>query len=179
MSTPGNFIIPDKTHVQSIPATGQVDGGTLLRFRDAPQGIDNDRFALPIGDTTFWLEIQATLSSTVNRRPTWIQGELVRFKLDGSVDSTGKSRRGIVQPGTTTWADVFSVSEYVDEHDGYFGWTITHGRPADGVLTSPISVTVCIYEAKNALAHHIYRLGGFNRMSDGWVADYAWRVPPS
>ena len=39
MSTPGSLTIVSKGTNQSIPATGPVDGGTLILFTDKAQGI--------------------------------------------------------------------------------------------------------------------------------------------
>lgn len=175
MSTPGNVTLVDKDHDETIGPSGPVEGGTLLRLRDDGQGFDDDRLIVPIGPTDFGLEIQCVFSNTVNRRPTWVQVELVRFKLDGTVDPTGKSRRGIFQPGTTTWADTFHVSEYVDADDGAYGWLVKAGRPSDGVSVAPFRVDVQVWDIVNPLAHQIHRLGGWNVMSDGTVSDKAWK----
>lgn len=179
MSTPGNVTIVSKALTQSIPPTGSVDGGTLLRFRDVGQNVDTDRLALPIGDTSLNLQIQARFATATAKRPTWVQLEVARCRLRNGVwsyDTTGKSRRAVVQPGTTTWADTFSIPETIDSVDGYFGWTLTHGRQTEGGPPDPIEVTVLVYEAKNPLAHQVYRLGGWNEMSDGSVSRDAWRV---
>lgn len=166
MSTPGSLSIPSKGTDQSIPASGAVDGGTLLWFTDAAQGIDNDRFALPTQDTEFQLQLQCVFSSDIPKRPTWVQVELVRITKSGSVtkyDTTAKARRAVVQPGTTTWADVFDASEFVNFEDGLFGWTVTHNA------TSPIKVEANIYKAKNDKASEIHKLGGYNQWSDGTI----------
>lgn len=163
MSTPGSLTIVSKRTNQSIPATGPVDDGTLILFTDKAQGIaDLDRLALPLGDTTFHLQLQVVCSTTVAQRPTWIQVELARLRAT-VVDTTGKARRHIVQPGTTTFPDIFSVEEYVNDMDGEFGWTITHNG------TAPITVQVAVYKAKNELASLIHRSGGYNRWSDGTI----------
>lgn len=162
MSTPGSLTIVSKGTGQVIPATGPVDYGTLIRFRDPAQGLDLDRLALPLGDTTFHLQLQVLFSTTVAGRPTWVQVELARLR-SSFVDTTGKARRHIVQPGTTTFPDIFSVEEFVNDTDGEFGWTITHNG------TAPITVQVAVYKAKNELASLIHRSGGYNRWSDGTI----------
>lgn len=166
MSTPGSFSVPSKGTDQLVNAAGNVDGGTLLWFTDAAQSIDGDRFPLPTGDTHFELQLQCVFSSDIPKRPTWVQVELCRITKSGSTtfyDTTGKARRAIVQPGTTTWADTFDVSEFVNADDGLFGWTVTHNA------TAPIRVEVDIFKAKNEKASVIHKLGGFNQWSDGTV----------
>lgn len=191
MSIPGDITIADKTHVQVIPPTGDVDGGTLLRFRDPNHRVaqeevvpvDVDRIALPVGRTKFHLEMTAKFTTPeggpipVADRPDWVQVELVRFKLDGSTDTTGKARRSIVQPGTTTWADTFEVSEGVNDDDGHFGWTVTCGRRQEGGPPDPIKVTSLVWDCDNWKAENIYRLGGWNQMSDGTLSRRPWVVP--
>ena len=172
MSTPGSLSIPSKGTNQSIPATGPVDGGTLLRFVDAEQGINTDRLILPTGDTSFHLQAQFVFDTSTVKRPTWVQVELCRITKAGTVtsyDTTGKSRWHIVQPGTTTFPDIWTVEEFVNDFDGAFGWTVTHNA------TAPIRCEVDIYKAKNPTAYLIHKLGGQNVMSDGSVSDKAWK----
>lgn len=167
MSTPGDLKVVSKGTDQLVPPAGSVDGGTLLRFRDADQSIDTDRFVLPIGRTGFDLQLQAVFATTpVSARPTWVQVELCRIKkVSGAwvYDTTGKARRSVVQPGTTTWADTFHVPEFVNEDDGEFGWTVTHNAPGS------IRVEVNDFNAYCPNANQVHKLGGFNRWSDGSI----------
>jgi hypothetical protein len=92
----------------------------------------------------------------------------MRIKKIGTttvLDSTGKSRRCIVQPGTTTWADTFSVLEFVNEDDGQFGWTVTHNAPSG----TTIKIDTDIFKAKNEKASIIHKLGGFNKWSNNTI----------
>lgn len=162
MSTPGDLKVVSKGTGQLIPASGQTDGGTLLRFRDAAQGIDTDRFYLPVGRTGFELQFQAVLSSTVAGRPTWVQFELARLR-GTDVDTTGKDRQSIVQPGTTTYPYVYDCREYVNEDDGAFGITVTHNG------TSSIRIEVNSLDAFAPIANMVHKLGGFNKWSDGTI----------
>jgi hypothetical protein len=162
MSTPGDLKVVSKGTDQLIPATGPTDGGTLLRFRDSDQGIDTDRFILPVGRTGFELQFQAIFSSTVAGRPTWVQFEVARLR-GSSVDTTGKDRQTIVQPGTTTYPYVYSCREYVNEDDGAFGITVTHNG------TSAIRITVDSLDAFAPIANMVHKLGGFNQWSDGTI----------
>lgn len=164
MSTPGSFTLVNKNSGQEIPPSGSVDGGTLIQFTDPETGKVTTLFPFPVGDSIFELQVQAGFSTTVSRRPTWVQIELMRKKSDGTYDPTGKSRRSVVQPGTTTWADTFNILEFVNEDDGKFGWTITHNA-----LDADIKLQTNIFKCKNEKANIIHKLGGFNMYSDGSI----------
>lgn len=172
VSYQGWFKAVSKSTGQVIPATGPVDGGTLLRVIDQAQNINSDRFILPTGVTAFQLQFQATFSSAISSRPTWVQIELCRVSGNGTVvkyDTTAKSREGIVQPGTTTWADVFDAKEFVNDNDGSFGWTVTHNGSA------PITISLDTFIADNTFAQIIHKLMGQCVMSDGSVSPLAWK----
>lgn len=177
MSTPGDITLVDKVYDEIVGPSGPVAGGTLLRLRDDGQGVNTDRLILPTQRTYFGLEVQAVFSSDVNRRPTWMQIELVRFKLDGTIDPTGKSRRGIYQPGTTTWADTFTISEFVNDTDGALGFIVKAGRPADGIPVAPFKIDALVWDITNHKANLIHTQGGWNVMSNGVVSDRPWLLP--
>lgn len=66
-------------------------------------------------------------------------------------------------PGTSTWADTFHKSEYVNADDGPFSLRISHNG------TGPITVGKVVFRAGNQDAKTIYLLGGHSTYSDGAV----------
>lgn len=181
MSTPGDITLVDKLYDEIVPATGPIAGGTLLKIRDDSQGVNTDRLILPTQRTFFGLEIQCvfangSVSTPVINRPERIQVQLVRFKSDGSVDPTGKSQRNIVQPGTTTWADTFLISEFVNDTDGAFGFIIAATRREDGNPVHPFRIDVQVWDITNHKANTIHINGGWNVMSDGSVSNKPWKI---
>lgn len=168
LGTLPSFTYTSKNTNQVVNASGNVDGGTLLRIVDPANNIDAYTFPLAYGRTTVVLQLQVVASSTVASRPTWVQVELARIKYSPSnsiisVDTTSPMRRSIVQPGTTTFSDSFSVQEFVNEDDGEFGFTLTHNG------SSSVRVTVDIIKVSNPSADRIHEAHGFNMWSDGSI----------